>query len=40
MDPSGGADGRLRQEFQQVLRLPNWTGPKDMTVLVYRLGGQ
>ena len=36
-DPERSFDGVLRKEFRQVLRLPNWTGPKDMTVLLYVL---
>jgi hypothetical protein len=35
MDPSGRFDRYLRTQFHQVLRLPVWTGPKDMEVLVY-----
>jgi hypothetical protein len=35
-DPSRRWDRWLRENFQQVLRLPNWTGPKDMTLLVYK----
>ncbi len=35
-NPSKDRDVWLRQNFHQVLRLENWTGPKDMTVLVYR----
>ncbi|MCA8956361.1 MAG: glycosyltransferase family 39 protein [Planctomycetes bacterium] len=27
----------IRQNFLQVRRLPNWTGPKDMVVLIYHL---
>ena len=26
----------LRQHFHQVARFPNWVGPKDQTVTVYR----
>lgn len=37
MDPGGLMDIYLRDNFLQVRRYPNWTGPKDMTVLVYRL---
>jgi len=37
MDPTGLFDRHLRRTFRQVLRLPVWTGPKDMEVLVYEL---
>jgi hypothetical protein len=37
MDPSGRCNQYLRNELRQVLRLPVWTGPKDMEVLVYEL---
>jgi len=37
MDPSGRFNRRLRSRLHQVLRLPVWTGPKDMEVLVYEL---
>ncbi len=37
MDRTGEADRMLRDHFLQVLRLPVSTGPKDMTILVYRL---
>jgi 4-amino-4-deoxy-L-arabinose transferase-like glycosyltransferase len=37
MDPSGRFDAALRRHFHQVKRYPVWTGPKDMTVLVYVL---
>lgn len=40
MDPTGKFDRHLRATFRQVLRLPVWTGPKDMEVLVYALDGQ
>ncbi len=36
MDPGKKWDTWLRARFHQVRRLPNWVGPKDMTVLVYR----
>ncbi len=29
-------DTWIRARFHQVKRLPNWTGPKDMTILIYR----
>lgn len=35
-DPEKKWDRWLRDNLKQALRLPNWTGPKDMTVLVYR----
>ena len=31
------ADAFLRRHLRQARRLPNWTGPKDMTVLIYHL---
>jgi hypothetical protein len=34
-DYDGRADVFLRNNFYQVRRLPNWTGPKDMVVVVY-----
>jgi hypothetical protein len=37
MDPSGRFDRHLRANFRQVLRLPVWTGPKDMEIFVYEL---
>ena len=37
MDHGGVLDIYLRDHFLQSRRFPNWTGPKDMTVLVYRL---
>lgn len=37
MEPRGVADAFLREHFLQVRRLPNWNGPKDMTVLIYWL---
>jgi hypothetical protein len=37
MDPGGVMNAYLRERFLQKRRLPNWTGPKDMTVLVYHL---
>lgn len=37
MDPSHRFDRHLRTHFWQVRRFPVWTGPKDMTVLVYEL---
>ena len=37
MDPGGLMDAYVRTHFAQVRRYPNWTGPKDMTVLVYHL---
>lgn len=37
MDPRGLASDYLRARFHQIRRYPNWTGPKDMTVLVYRM---
>ena len=40
MDPQKKWDTWLRARFQQVRRLPNWVGPKDMTVLVYRYEGE
>ncbi|PIE23562.1 MAG: hypothetical protein CSA62_06905 [Planctomycetota bacterium] len=40
MDPQKVWDTWLRARFQQVRRLPNWVGPKDMTVFVYRYEGQ
>jgi len=36
MDRDGRANAFFRKRFRQMRRLPNWTGPKDMTVLVYR----
>ena len=30
-------DVYLRSRFKQVRRLPSWTGPKDMVVLIYHL---
>ena len=36
MDRDARANAFFRKRFRQVRRLPNWTGPKDMTVLVYR----
>ena len=36
-DRDGTVDQALREGAFQVLRLPCWTGPKDMTVLVYRV---
>ena len=37
MDPRGEVDAYLRSHFKQVRWLPNWTGPKDMNVLIYYL---
>lgn len=37
MDPTRRFDRHLRTHFWQVQRFPGWTGPKDMTVLVYEL---
>ncbi|MEZ5962881.1 MAG: hypothetical protein R3F56_03450 [Planctomycetota bacterium] len=37
MDPTGRFEHHLRATFRQVLRLPVWTGPKDMEVFVYEL---
>lgn len=37
MDYGGYMDSYVRRLFHQVRRFPNWTGPKDMTVLVYEL---
>jgi hypothetical protein len=36
-DFDGRADVFLRNNFHQVRRLPNWTGPKDMVIVVYHL---
>ncbi|MFO1052074.1 MAG: hypothetical protein U1F36_07660 [Planctomycetota bacterium] len=38
-DMDGGFDVSLRNHAFQVERLPCWLGPKDMTVLVYRVPG-
>lgn len=35
MDRDGRGNVFFRKRFRQVRRLPNWTGPKDMCVLVY-----
>jgi hypothetical protein len=35
LDPTGEWNEWIRDRFHQVRRLPNWTGPKDMTILVY-----
>lgn len=35
MDVDGRANAFFRKHFRQVRALPNWTGPKDMSVLVY-----
>ncbi len=35
MDLDGRANENFRRNFRQRRRLPNWTGPKDMTLLVY-----
>ena len=35
MDIDGRANAFFRRQFRQIRRLPNWTGPKDMDVLVY-----
>jgi hypothetical protein len=40
MDPDKKWDTWVRSRFFQVRRLPNWVGPKDMTVLVYRYQGK
>ncbi len=40
MDPGGMVDTYLRDHFFQRRRYPNWTGPKDMSVLVYRFPRQ
>jgi hypothetical protein len=38
MDTNGRANVFFRRRgFEQERRLPNWTGPKDMVVLVYHL---
>jgi len=37
MDYGGFMDSWVRRNFYQLRRFPNWTGPKDMTVLVYSL---
>jgi hypothetical protein len=37
MDRRRIASDEMRQRFHQVRSLPNWNGPKDMTVLIYRL---
>ena len=37
MDRGFGSDEWLRRNMLQVKRFANWTGPKDMTVLVYEL---
>jgi hypothetical protein len=37
MEPTHRLDRHLRTHFRQVRRFPVWTGPKDMTVLVYEL---
>ncbi len=36
-DPTGGLNRWMRESGRQVLRLPGWTGPKDMVVLVYKM---
>jgi hypothetical protein len=36
IDPAGHTESYLRGNLLQVQSYPNWTGPKDMTVLVYR----
>ncbi len=36
-DFDGRADAYFRSHFRQVRRLPNWTGPKDMVIVVYHL---
>lgn len=36
MDPGGRNNSYLRGHMLQVQRYANWTGPKDMCVLVYR----
>jgi len=36
-DRGGITDSYVRRHFFQRRRYPNWTGPKDMTVLVYEL---
>ncbi len=37
LEPTRRLDSHLRTHFRQVRRYPVWTGPKDMTVLVYEL---
>lgn len=39
-DLNGRAKAFLRRNFAQVRRLPNWTGPKDMVLMVYRQGDE
>jgi 4-amino-4-deoxy-L-arabinose transferase-like glycosyltransferase len=36
LDQGGLFDRTVRRSAHQVARFPTWTGPKDMTVLVYR----
>ena len=36
-DDEAKADIFLRANFHQLRRLPNWTGPKDMVLLIYYL---
>ncbi|GEM_PF-1753872 len=35
-DPQKVWDTWIRSHFHQIRRLPNWEGPKDMTILIYR----
>ncbi|HHI81484.1 MAG TPA: glycosyltransferase family 39 protein [Planctomycetes bacterium] len=35
-DPKKVWDTWIRSHFHQIRRLPNWVGPKDMTILIYR----
>ena len=36
-DTDHRANTFLRENFRQILRLENWTGPKDMVILIYHL---
>ena len=36
-DKDGRADVYFREQFHQVRRLPNWSGPRDMVVLIYHM---